>query len=499
MISKWGVTNFKSIREVNLDLAPLTIFTGVNNSGKSSFLQSLAMMAQSLEELHIKLNGCYVELDNFENIYHNKASKENKTINIRFETKKRKFASSYSLYKYPRDNSVIKVSGVKFNKSDDEYDDDNTEDEENGFDVYDDDNIEYVENGYDVYDDNNTEDEDIGYAPYDDNNIEYEEIKENTDKEKNTEFFDVLLSKFTDALLSVNELKTQFNYVGDKYPKIANFENERKYIEIIWEGFRPYFSDKYFRYLGPFRKPPQFSDKKDADKKNEFVNSDGSNTFAVLNKWYKENVPYCLPDNISKKEYTDKDGYTLIYTLDKWLKHFELADTCRVDKEGVILFNIGGKEYTLSQLGSGVSQILPIFVMCLTAPKNSTIIIQEPEAHYHPKVQSRLADFFIAMALTGRQCIIETHSEYIIEQLRYRILMMSDLKPEPLHKLVKLYFVTKNDGCSDFKYIAIDEDASLDEWPEDFFDESHKLVRKMMEAADKKEERDRKKRDRKNG
>ena len=47
MITKWGLKNFKSIREVDLDLAPLTVITGVNSSGKSSLLHSMAMMAQS--------------------------------------------------------------------------------------------------------------------------------------------------------------------------------------------------------------------------------------------------------------------------------------------------------------------------------------------------------------------------------------------------------------------------------------------------------------------
>jgi predicted ATPase len=47
MITKWGVENFKSILKADLDLAPLTVFTGTNCSGKSSFLQSIVMLVQT--------------------------------------------------------------------------------------------------------------------------------------------------------------------------------------------------------------------------------------------------------------------------------------------------------------------------------------------------------------------------------------------------------------------------------------------------------------------
>jgi len=55
-----------------------------------------------------------------------------------------------------------------------------------------------------------------------------------------------------------------------------------------------------------------------------------------------------------------------------------------------------------------------------------------------------------------------------------------------LHELTKIYFVTKEDGVSQFKDIEISEYAALDEWPEDFFDESHKISRKIMKEAIRK-------------
>lgn len=47
----------------------------------------------------------------------------------------------------------------------------------------------------------------------------------------------------------------------------------------------------------------------------------------------------------------------------------------------------------------------------------TTLIIEEPEQNLHPALQSRLADFFCALYVQhGYQCLIETHSEYIIRR-----------------------------------------------------------------------------------
>jgi predicted ATPase len=95
------------------------------------------------------------------------------------------------------------------------------------------------------------------------------------------------------------------------------------------------------------------------------------------------------------------------------------------------------------------------------------------------------------MALSGRQCLIETHSEIIIEQLLYRIVMLSNRPPlpeQPLHKITKIYFVSNSNGFSSFKYIEADEYATLNEWPEGFFDEYTNISKRTMEEVIKKME-----------
>ena len=80
MIIDWKVENFKSIQdETELQIAPLTIFAGTNNSGKSTFMQSILLVAQTLEnkieELPIVLNGSKISLGKYEDLKSNNSRK----------------------------------------------------------------------------------------------------------------------------------------------------------------------------------------------------------------------------------------------------------------------------------------------------------------------------------------------------------------------------------------------------------------------------------------
>ena len=79
----------------------------------------------------------------------------------------------------------------------------------------------------------------------------------------------------------------------------------------------------------------------------------------------------------------------------------------------------GRKALPLTAVGVGVSQILPILVMGLLAPNDTLLLVEQPELHLHPSVQARLGDFFMGLAQCEKQCLIETHSENLVSQLRY--------------------------------------------------------------------------------
>ena len=142
----------------------------------------------------------------------------------------------------------------------------------------------------------------------------------------------------------------------------------------------------------------------------------------------------------------------------------------------------------LTHVGVGVSQVLPILVLSLLAKTDSTLIFEQPELHLHPKVQTRLADFFISQNALKKQCIVETHSEYLINRLRYLVAIS---EKDSLSKDSILYFVEKDGAYSKYNEIRINKYGVIKDWPKGFFDESEKLASKMLEAAMNKRKRER--------
>ncbi len=84
-------------------------------------------------------------------------------------------------------------------------------------------------------------------------------------------------------------------------------------------------------------------------------------------------------------------------------------------------YKIENQEYKPQNLGAGVSYLVAILAKALMIREDvqEVFIIENPEIHLHPKSQARLAEFFAFVARTGRQIIIETHSEHLISKLRY--------------------------------------------------------------------------------
>jgi predicted ATPase len=169
-----------------------------------------------------------------------------------------------------------------------------------------------------------------------------------------------------------------------------------------------------------------------------------------------------------------------------WMKNFSLKIEVKVlaDMLHRVLVEQGGLALGLdiTDVGFGVSQILPIIVKGFSAPADSLTLVEQPEAHLHPKMQADLADLFLVMAglacaspdgkgivaasvtTARRRFIIETHSEYLLKRLRLRV---AEGKVRPAD--VAIYFLSKSrEGSTvlDKKEMSIDGDF---QWPEEFY------------------------------
>ncbi len=120
---------------------------------------------------------------------------------------------------------------------------------------------------------------------------------------------------------------------------------------------------------------------------------------------------------------------------------------------------------SLADVGYGVSKLLPIIVADLQLPDNSLLAISEPEIDLHPSVQANFANYIFEQTKKGKQYIIETHSEYIINRLRLLI-----AKNELQEDEVKTYFFS-NDGRNTTTYtINLKNDGQIENAPSEFFD-----------------------------
>ena len=143
-------------------------------------------------------------------------------------------------------------------------------------------------------------------------------------------------------------------------------------------------------------------------------------------------------------------------------------------------FDLDGAEMSPFNLGAGVSYLTKILILGLSLKEGDILIVENPEVHLHPKAISRFAEFFMFLANGGIQVILETHSEHIINKMRYFV-----FKGQLSSKEVQIYYRERFDKPFDSirindkgKYINIDD--KIIEFPAGFFDSDLDELLEMM-------------------
>lgn len=119
-----------------------------------------------------------------------------------------------------------------------------------------------------------------------------------------------------------------------------------------------------------------------------------------------------------------------------------------------------------NQLGTAVSYLSKVLIMCLRAKRDDVLLIENPEIHLHPMAQGRLGAFLTMISKAGVQLIVETHSEHIINKIQYQI-----FSKKFDADMLAIYY--KNDAREHFEHIEIgDNGRYIVDFPEGFFDAS---------------------------
>ena len=130
-----------------------------------------------------------------------------------------------------------------------------------------------------------------------------------------------------------------------------------------------------------------------------------------------------------------------------------------------------------SEIGVGVSQVLPVVVAALDPDRPAITAIEQPELHVHPRLQVELGDLFAEQAVGGGVFLIETHSEHLMLRLLRRIEEtgsneLPEGKPALKPDQVSVVYVEQIDGEVRATRLRIDESGEfIDRWPQGFFDE----------------------------
>lgn len=161
----------------------------------------------------------------------------------------------------------------------------------------------------------------------------------------------------------------------------------------------------------------------------------------------------------------------------------------RKEYEVLVKTHPGATEVKITDVGVGVSQVLPALVGAFYCPPGSTVWMEQPEIHLHPQVQSELADVFIS-AIKARensrernvQMIIETHSEHFLYRLQRRI-AEGEITPDQ----VAIYFCKRNGTEAELEPLEVDLYGEIVNWPENFFGDEMAEMTARTTAAMKRQ------------
>lgn len=255
---------------------------------------------------------------------------------------------------------------------------------------------------------------------------------------------------------------------GDKNKVIANktsFKNDNNNEHLTYPD--------NLSYLNSERKPIE-----DVNTVNNFSKSEryfGIYGSCVID-WFDSHKDDLLGSDLV----VYADDKTLAGQLNYWLKYIsnqEIEINSRRLQNTVEAFyshNRTGSvklEFLPKNIGTGLSYLISILTICLSAKTNNIIIIENPEIHLHPKAQSRLTDFLTFVASKGIQIIIETHSDHIFNGVRKNIYYNSNGSSTSRYSIEKekvaLYYFDQSKHAK----IIIDDDGLIKNHQQGLFDQ----------------------------
>lgn len=472
---KISINNFKSIGSlVNYEMRPLTILSGTNSSGKSSFIQLLLLLKQTLEDdsaqRSLDIKGDYFKIRNYLDILKGNARDNKLKIELTFNKSELSNYSDFyeiSFYNAAFDNYDLHIT-IEFDFIENQiivslfevqFASIETEDKENFIRFENKDSVLNIETDSAVFNDDLYKEQ----GRYKIKKINYSSfIPSDAEIELETEIIDIEGEK----TIEKRSLKL--------VPKLDG-------IKAILHNF---FNS--LNYVGPLRQAPK--DEYSIYGKGNSVGIEGENVAEAFSNLSGELISYFkIEENDDVVSFIKKEDI-FINAVKYWLcEKFRLCSNVYSVKEGdayvIYVQSNSGVKSTIKQVGFGISQVLPIIVEGLRIGVGETLILEQPEIHLHPKIQSQVTDFLLSLVEQGKKIIIETHSDHLITRLRRRI---AEDPTNALDEKVLLTFVEVGKSDVLFRSIDIDDFGNLDYFPDDFIEKPDTELKAILKAQMKK-------------
>jgi predicted ATPase len=290
--------------------------------------------------------------------------------------------------------------------------------------------------------------------------------------------------------------KAQWTFSATKALGSRNLYKDEDVLTCIDSNISNNFFDfslfkEGFQYLSAERVSPQSSfetSNYDVIKRKQLGNH---GEFAIHYLALNKDEPLLIPE--LKHQSVIENDSTLLKNVEAWLKEvspgISLKTQLYSDMDKVRLafqYDAGRqimKEFRPTNVGFGITYILSVIVAILSAQKGDILLVENPEAHLHPRGQSRVGHLMALAAQQGVQLFIETHSDHVLNGIR-----VAAKKDSEHHVIdadnVGIFFFHREEGQEDHATSIftpkLDDNGKIDKWLEGFFDEWNRLLCELI-------------------
>ena len=253
----------------------------------------------------------------------------------------------------------------------------------------------------------------------------------------------------------------------------SDFQKISKVIEIDKSiDSQNLLSDK-FSYISAERLSPQ------KYYEASYIETNVKRNIGVHGEYFAAYLANHLSDVVENKELLKSGEQRILSTLmQEWMGKlgFRLKISSEISHDSEIAI-LKYDDHTPINVGFGISYVVPVVMSLLKAKKGDLLILENPEAHIHPRGQRVLGELISLVSSGGVQVIVETHSDHLLNGIRIAV-KKKIIKNEDV--VLNYFYTEQEEGEHKVVCPKINKDGSLTEWPDGFFDEWEKALEEII-------------------